>query len=687
MLQDSAPLHQVLHGYRDGHRKLASSIDLSGESEQTMLVLSDLSGHGSISGFDEYITAYPIRDLGCYALAKTWYADEMPRPGCVWTHTILIPFATLAVAKSIVGITRLFVRPTIDSFARFSETLGAERFLQIDDDWAVQHYLDVSGLKSLLTRLYGSGDSPVLVPVASPREIEDVFFAIWEQQWPRLRRSFSFCTGAIAGRRIGNKWFDLQAVPAKRIDEIRRSIESRSDELGFVGDPTIWIELAIDDLAGGHNHWLRQFLFDFGAEATGGRRAFAQLATIFACLQSERELQNGMSLLVNALEEVFPELEQGMKLKQRLLDGSLAPALLGSSVGKLELLLLSKPTTFDIGNDHLREIARDAWDHERRELMFALSRQLRSKTKMNRRVLGAIAQQARPDFLVKLQPEDNSVVSALVTEQPMLLTQSAFQAYEGRNEKLIKYAQKIRTSKRDLTHIFELWLSERDVESISQAVSSNYERKLPLLLDVLAQPDSPVKVLSEQSLRHLVKESYEVALNWVRTRSQRIVAGSDSMTVVVLVLMATPYGKLPLDTEFASIWVALTDWLDEVDTGKKTRKAATIRLFSEAMQCREAHCAGLATKTFPYVYELPMRGDMTWSEWSDLRRVFGETDWFSDWDWCRTLREGLIDRFLEYKWPKECFFSMISDSRIGAEIRREKYYKPRHKEFLKYYEG
>src|SRR4051812_5480513 len=85
-----ALVHQTLHGYSEGHRLLAASVALPDDAQHLMLRMSDLSGPQVIQGFEEYLTGYPVPSLSAYAFAKTWYADEMRRPGCVWTHTLLL---------------------------------------------------------------------------------------------------------------------------------------------------------------------------------------------------------------------------------------------------------------------------------------------------------------------------------------------------------------------------------------------------------------------------------------------------------------------------------------------------------------------------------------------------------------------------------------------------------------------
>ena len=119
--------HQALHGYSEGHRLLASSTSLAAIDTRTMLVLSDLSGPGASIGDEGYLTGYPLPDAGLYALARTWLATEMPRPGCVWTHTILIDFADLASLSSPAVLLRLFIKPdSLDNLFAFRKSVAVD---------------------------------------------------------------------------------------------------------------------------------------------------------------------------------------------------------------------------------------------------------------------------------------------------------------------------------------------------------------------------------------------------------------------------------------------------------------------------------------------------------------------------------------------------------------------------------
>ena len=82
-------IDQALHGYRDGHRLLASSRELSAADRRRISVQSDNADAGRSGEWEALLAGYPLPS-GLYAWSLTWPAPEMPRPGCVWAHTLLV---------------------------------------------------------------------------------------------------------------------------------------------------------------------------------------------------------------------------------------------------------------------------------------------------------------------------------------------------------------------------------------------------------------------------------------------------------------------------------------------------------------------------------------------------------------------------------------------------------------------
>jgi|GEM_PF-1397438 len=204
-------IHQTLHGYKEGHTLLGSSIELSNVEKRDLLILTDYSGSGKENKFSDYVSAYPIKSSKFYAFTKTWYAEEMPRPGCVWSHTLLIELTSLSAINNPKELLSLFKRPAFPEVSEYN--LPFEVVFSNDVPEEIELTDDFYTISCFLY----SSDKPLIVLADNSISYELDFFNIWMYQWPRLKRIFSFSTGAILPRKLSNEAsFDLQVMPYKR---------------------------------------------------------------------------------------------------------------------------------------------------------------------------------------------------------------------------------------------------------------------------------------------------------------------------------------------------------------------------------------------------------------------------------------------------------------------------------------
>jgi hypothetical protein len=308
----SMEIHQAFHGYDDGHRLLACTLpNLTPRDRKLMLVMSDASGSGAIIPASGYLTGYPLADSPLYAFARTWPATEMTRPGCVWSQTLLISFSDLAGLRNFSPLTLLFSRPSTSTDFRSSQPI---REPLMSSDKPAQKLSDemISTLYRLLWALYSRPRERV---IATDRlSSERVVLSIWEQQWPRLRRSFRFCTLSFSDRSTENAPFDLQFVSAAE-----RSIRARftknvndADQTKLPdGDPLL--ELAIKDIFGNDpKSRFREFLRQVGAELAVGREAFFPLCRFYQLVE-----QSSNPIL--SIDEAIKEVEQSVEMKSSTL--------------------------------------------------------------------------------------------------------------------------------------------------------------------------------------------------------------------------------------------------------------------------------------------------------------------------------------------------------------------------------
>jgi len=291
-------LHQTLHGYGDGHQLVASSLKLTREDESQLLVMSDLSGPSFRSGFDSYLTAYPLSGGDNYCIARTWFAPELPRPGCVWTHSILIPKDGLADIYDCASILRLFRRP---KSTRDHTEYSLRLHLGPSDIEAVDASPRIAA--EVLRHLYDTSQTVVLLSDTAQR-YESLALKILSQQWPRQRMMFRFCTGALGVRE--DSTFDLIVAPegsARRTGSESAAV-LRPDELpdshqGNLEDR--WLHVALEDLLGTNsNSELRQFLWRFGSECPNGRSVYRALCEIqLAASQQSAGIEQVLSVVAH----------------------------------------------------------------------------------------------------------------------------------------------------------------------------------------------------------------------------------------------------------------------------------------------------------------------------------------------------------------------------------------------------
>ena len=677
MTSDDSRIQQALHGYRDGHRLLAASVALPPKAEHTMAVLSDLAGHGLVRHFEEYVTGYPLPELGAYALAKTWYAAEMPRPGCVWTHTLLIPFPRLGSTQSLEVFCRLFVRPRVNEYASFEAPCqGNTRSFSIEaDGFSVRR---IRRCTEVLWKLYEFPDNAVVVPVSSPSDAEAVFLEIWSQQWPRLRRSFAFCTGTISGRRIGGRSFDLQGVPEKSTAEVVRTIgqsvvaELRVGQAEMKGED--WRGVAMDDLQG-KSKLLREFLFAFGAEAGGGRRDFVPMVQVFLALNDR--LKEPVDSLVKYLGVVFPSPNLGLKLKKRLLAGDIGTGAMRSPDVPLQIALRGGQRLFGMDEELLRGMARNAWAHNPTGIVRTIGAMVEQRGGVAAPVLAALADTLEAGQLDRGSGPETALLM-LASHRPVVLASDSFEGMSGRNEMLIEYLRGRRAQPKEVRTILGQWMKEGDVECVELAVEGAASMTLPGLLDLAGGVGEEGRDFPTERLIDLCRRYPDQARQWLQKNVQDLRHGL-KVRVIGCIVAGIAHETIRITKYDVDEWEHVLT--ERFGLEPALRKAVVMRLFFVGMRLRGGMGARIATAAFPDIYWRLAKSQVSYEEWQTLQEEAIGFSW--GWDRCRQLTEGLIDRFAEFRWPKKYFKRMLaSDVELAARIEKTMFYRSRYWKFV-----
>lgn len=203
----SVAVDQFLHGYSNGHRLLASSTRPDSRLAARLLSHSDAPAAGET----RLLASLPLPEWDAWALTCVWAAEEVGRPGSVWSHTLLLDRAALGDLRGAAGLLAALRRPAQ------REGLGAYRVrLEVED--RSEDIVDEAALAlapSIVLAAYGWPGLPTAVIAEDLESAGRVLVAIWQRQWPELRAAFRFRTRRRLGDEAGSG-VEVASRPARR---------------------------------------------------------------------------------------------------------------------------------------------------------------------------------------------------------------------------------------------------------------------------------------------------------------------------------------------------------------------------------------------------------------------------------------------------------------------------------------
>ena len=656
-------VHQFLHGYSDGHRLIEGSVKLPSELARSMLKMSDLSGSSVVSGFERYITGYPLESINAYALAMTWYASEMPRPGCVWTHTIALPAETLASISSLVSLTKLFRRPKRGFLkSDYAETISFERSpVQVnvlEDDAAVPK----GQLGSIFSAYYGSPNfSPVVLVARDSDEFSEAIFALWSQQWPHLRQKFLFCTGSLSARSLDGRAFDIQCSPPTAAKDVAREAAAeplRVEPILIPPDGNILppdLESAVDDAVLPNGGAFRTFLWA-SVDDSADRRDVSYFAKIYDAVTTSQSV----NAVIHLVAESFPEPNRGTRLKQ-LLFGNDRPDFVARNFQDRDILF-SLATTTDF----------KVFDSEALSIEDRITRLCASKPDEARWLLRQLLEATVNDLGETILPTlivhmDTDTAKEITQERPKFLP-GLFRAKPdlARSPELWKLGGE---RKREL---FEAVVGQKELNSsaihgiVAALLDSNSEGFLRRsidhwgkdavfsILDWVASHEGRMSRISRDAL----SSQPDLVMDWVQQKSD-----SSPASVVAVAHVVAPYASR-ISKRDSEVW--LRTFRDVQGSANDAEKDYLASFLLTLAFCNAPPAPlDLVAESYQRVHQSAWEERLSDEAWSIVEPFVPELSWWKNWDKCERLNRGLIAAFIRHRWP-------------SSGLRRVKNYYPRN---------
>lgn len=686
-MQSEARIEQAVHGYSDGHGLLAASRSFSRKVERTMLLMSDLSGAAITDGFHSYLTGYPLPGEDAYALARTWYAPEMDRPGCVWTHTLVLSSHELRQIRDPRGLARIFMRPSKGgTFEAYQSPIPMS---VLSGEGGIGHGgMSQSQIPAILSETYGTPDLPIFVLADRSEEYDDLVLALWTQQWPELRGSFSFCTGSIESRELSGRPLDLQIIPNTAFQKVKQKVPKARFIEGpqsiQLSDSPQWLEAAIQDFSRLPDGELTGFLRSYGEDISEGRVAFAKLSDIFAMSRSPTQGQSGAQWVINAIARNFPKKGEALVLKRALVEdrGANDPEVVPNVSCEMllrELLTTQDYHAFDPKGLELGSRAKKSWDSNvESAAAFAVELADLRLNPLGEEYLIGSAQGAASDEAVKRLKKDPALIQVFLTHNPLLAT--------------FHPIWEVPT---------DLQLQMLSVLEASQDLAPRTARRI--VTAIFATGDD---VLAARTVAHFGNIAVDAVLGWMNSSQinstepisegwkQALIPRSSDLLRWLLSVKKPRVGTLatlaslldPNSSEVLSI--GLEPW--HALKGRLPRKLS-IRIQNEAMAFLLAigfhnpdpTAPEFVAHSFERVYQAVEEDKLPYRSWRKLNNLLPKLSWWRDWDRRERLVRGLVMYFIEYDWPVEEFVIASRHAAVFAQIVDLSYSDRKVRRFIK----
>jgi len=619
-------IDQALFGYDGGHRLLATSLPL-GPDAPLLTELSDLAPGAIFGNGDGYWTGLPLPALKRYALLRTWPAPEMSRPGCVWTHALLLDPKILESFEDLSDLQSLASRPT--------NILDTERYKHAIDispnNPRAQHSQPDSELiADLIFKIYDQKEA--IIKTSVPGELVAPLFSVWSQQWPRLRRNFKFQTALTRSAASTN---------SIRMD-ITTTLASSVEILSAAPTKHTWVRAAQQDIIDGRDGPLRYFLRKYGADVKKQKASFRPLVEIN--LLDSKSTTDAADKILPILAKAFPSLEDAKKLKEDLVNGNLIPS---AQPGLILNLLADEPTCI-LPEPNAAGLTRIANLDPRSSAELAKIAELAiaSSTPVSLAIQGLLINDIPESSQTWiLENSSGSTVRFFCKYKPSLVT-----------EKNICHL-----SNEDLTYALPLIAnSSNSLTALMGALLSRKSKELATTLLDLAPQATANAVLKRASefgitdtsiwMTELLRRNYLLL-------DENVLEAASTPDVILECINALGWLSPEVLKAGCAPWVGA---IAKLNPNLPSKKEESIAAFLTALALHTGHGSGLSVieRFFDTLHSKIIDTDLSQKTADFLLPHLASVGFFKGWDLGLRLRLSIVNAYVRYNWPRNSFLNL-----------------------------
>lgn len=627
-------IEQTLYGYNKGHGLLASSFPVRPNNDSSLMsVLSDWTGFRNELGEDSYMTFYPLSNGEKYAFAKTWYAEEMERPGCVWTHTLIVDLKEMDRNFDFRVLDDYFRRPQKDDYEFYQHKIEIDNF-ETRNSNVVFNMFDDTSLLVLYLLLLGNNKNLFIYMDKAQSAYQALCFYLLQYLPLDMLKWISLSTGSASRRKLGSEDFSIQFT-----DNITNISLSNAPWKGKIAKENFTIGLLyIFEQSKRENDTFPSLIRLFKEDIKDEKEKLFAFAILMKELDTalnekvgEKEYANVLSLL----EEYFPEQNEGIRLKSNFLSEKIS-------------------SLYGTEEDYLFQIAslkRDTFLHP---LMthFAQRLMILDKNRHNDYV-------TLIDKIAKIEHPNETACKALLyaidhmdEEELLGLTNNNWEhilPLLNNNERFFETGIWLRLPAKQFNEIFLLYychslesLKHWD-ELLKKVLASETLTEEKISLQLVMNANDAVKIIFDSANSSQLSVISPFLLLSCMQKKQDIFCWLGKQKIInervenFIIHQIDPTAIYVKETQSCS-WRALL----EADNGAKSIDFY-MYLYILAHNWKDAQSVEMLKHSFYHIYQELSKSKLSIKNWDRISCVTPNRYFIAKWDKCKILSRGLVD--------------------------------------------
>ncbi len=645
-------VHQMLHGYKLGHNYIQGSVVLpSSHDMDKIATLSDWSEYVGVDGMRDYVTAYPLDESPYYVVAKTWYADAMRRPGCVWTHSLLIQKEDLSKITDFCNLLSLFEAPISekDCFESYSSPL-----VLIDDVIGAETKLSEIGENSaaeLYEYLLSSSPTFILSEFTSTQS-QELLLSLLNYLPVEILTNKSICSGSAAPRAFDGQYLSLQFVTQEG-NAVKYLLNKPAAPWSqLVGISVVKNRPQVAGL-------IRNYQEELGDSVEKLSGFLNVIVLINRICNDDEERQQVLLDIINIVSDIFPAREEGNLFKSAVFQPSLA-----KDLGGEENFL------YTISTVNVNSFTKEQVDYDKRlrELSIAqfleLLKRLYTSDKLNEwgtYLVNEVAQYISYAEIADLRHTDKALFQTIISSSTELLNQIVWSDFS--KEEL-----------QSTLSVFSDWNMVNAFNHWRELFRTMLEQKVTIATELARMAFSHDRDCVGGYLTYLNSDDHqsqlsvsteleyypEAVLDWLsKTTSVNFDVSS------VLVSSIEDVSAL-VKNRGSIIWLPFFNGLNEKDPVQ-----FFIFLYRLSFNWQDKEAFMYLRKAFYPLHELLAQDRLEYSFWYKIEPYTEHLFFLHNWDKCKRMRKMVIKRLKEAGYNKSAVANYTPDVLVNEWLLKE----------------